>query len=69
MHLAILCLHLIIALLALSFGLLTMVVSTPFVLLWPRADKSETYCKAICRRYGIALRPWFLLTEIASAFM
>ena len=40
----------ILGILELFIRLLVMVVAIPFILLWPRADKSENYWAAVWRR-------------------
>lgn len=47
--------HGIVAIIELTIRLLIVIVATPIILLWPRADKTETYWRAVRRRYGRVL--------------
>ena len=44
-----------------------LIVSTPFVLLWPRPEPDESYGRTVFRRYAGVFRKTFFITIVGSS--
>jgi hypothetical protein len=43
-----------------------LIVATPFVLLWPRKCKDESYCRAVLGRYSKVFKTTCFITSVGD---